>query len=151
MSANSAEHEGRAHEGWAHEGWVETTAVTLDRDLVETLVSRGGYTHPLFDVVAHGDATPLPGQGVLLLAGGLVEQSGVLDEAVAMLEIKSVRFNQMVRAGDDLRVRVTPGEWRETSSRKFVQQFAWVVLTGDDDVVAQADVVMLMHQYVRGN
>lgn len=141
MSADSAE----------QGGWVETAAVTLDRDLVATLVTRGGYTHPLFDVATHGESTPLPGQGVLLLAGGLVEQCGVLDDAVAMLELKSVRFNQMVRAGDDLRVRVTPGEWRETSSGKFVQQFAWVVLTRVDDVVAQADVVMLMHQYVRGN
>lgn len=140
MSANSAE----------QENWVETAQVTLDLDLIKTLVSRGGYTHPLFDVETHGDSTPLPGQGVLLLAGGLVEQSGVLDDAVAMVELKSVRFSQMVRAGDDLRVRVTPGEWRETSSGKFVQQFAWVVLARGEDIVAQADVVMLMHQYVEG-
>lgn len=134
-------------------GAVETSTVELTTDLVADLVTRGGYTHPLFDVATHGDDTPLPGQGVLLLAGGLVEQCGVLDDAVAMLELKSVRFARMVRAGDRLRVRVVPGAWRRTSSGAYVQEFAWTVLTGEGgaaEPVAHADVVMLMNHYVEG-
>ncbi|QCX27919.1 hypothetical protein [Nocardioides jishulii] len=134
-------------------GAVVTHPVTLTPDLVSDLVARGGYTHPLFDVATHGEETPLPGQGVLLLAGGLVEQCGILDDAVAMLELKSVRFARMVRAGDDLRVRVVPGPWRVTSKGTFVQEFAWTVLTGAGaaaEAVAYADVVMLMNQYVEG-
>lgn len=134
--------------------YVETGSVEVDADLVSTVVGRGGYTHPLFDVVAHGDATPLPGQGVLLLAGGLVEQCGVLDDAVAMLEMKSVRFRRMVRAGDRLRVRVTPGEGRATSSGRYVQTFAWQIVVDAPphsvDTVAEADVVMLMNTLVEG-
>lgn len=132
-------------------GAVVTATVDVTADLVADLVDRGGYTHPLFDVTTHGDTTPLPGQGVLLLAGGLVEQSGVLDDAVAMLELRSVRFVRMVRAGDDLRVRVVPGPWRTTSRGTYVQEFAWTVLAGAEaDSVAHADVVMLMNQYVEG-
>lgn len=124
---------------------VETAAVRLTPGLVTDLVTKGGYTHPLFAGASEGDDVPLPGQGVLLLAGGLVEQCGVLDEAVAMLELKSVRFVRMVRAGDDLKVRVTPGAWRVTSSGRYVQEFAWTVLTGGGaEAVAHADVVMLM-------
>lgn len=133
--------------------YVETTSVVLTPELVSDLVSRGGYTHPLFDVAVSGDRTPLPGQGVLLMAGGLVEQCGVLDDAVAMLELRSVRFMRMVRAGDELRVRVTPGPWRTTSSGTYVQEFGWVILAdagGDGDAVAHADVVMLMNEYVEG-
>lgn len=133
--------------------FVETTSVRLTPDLVSEVVTRGGYTHPLFDVAASGDRTPLPGQGVLLMAGGLVEQCGVLDDAVALLELRSVRFTRMVRAGDELRVQVTPGPWRTTSSGKYVQEFAWVILADEGtegDVVAHADVVMLMNEYVEG-
>ncbi|MFC6152123.1 MaoC/PaaZ C-terminal domain-containing protein [Nocardioides yefusunii] len=134
--------------------YVETDSVQVDADLVSTVVGRGGYTHPLFDVATHGESTPLPGQGVLLLAGGLVEQSGVLDDAVALLEMKSVRFTQMVRAGDTLRVRVTPGSHRATSSGKHVQEFAWQIVVVASphgvDTVAEADIVMLMNTPVPG-
>ena len=81
---------------------------------MRTLVDTGGYVHPLFapgpGTEEPARAVPLPGQGVLLLMGGLVEQSGALDDAVALVELRRVRFHRMLTAGDGLRVVITPLE-----------------------------------------
>jgi len=133
----------------------ETPSVEITEDLVTRIVSLGGYTHPLFNPTpeqrAAGADVPLPGQGVLLLAGGLVEQSGLLDKAIALLELKSVVFHAMVRAGMSLRVRVTPGHARSTRSGKVIQEFDWAVLDGKGAMVANATVVMLMSEAVPGS
>jgi acyl dehydratase len=127
---------------------VETARLLVTEAHVAELVDRGGYTHPLFDVATHGAATPLPGQAVLLLAGGLVEQSGVLDGAVALLELKSVSFSAMVRAGEEIRVRVTPGPWRTSSSGKVLQEFTWRVISSADATVLTAGVLMMVKRPV---
>ncbi|PZM94642.1 MAG: hypothetical protein DIU79_09210 [Actinobacteria bacterium] len=124
----------------------------VTEDLIDNLVSLGGYTHPLFNPTpeerAAGARVPLPGQGVLLLAGGLVERSGVLDKAIALLELKSVVFHSMVRAGMSLRVRITAGPARSTRSGKTIQEFDWAVLDGKGALVANATAVMLMSEPV---
>ena len=56
--------------------WAESPALEVTEDLIATLVDRAGYTHPLFHPPPGAGGPPLPGQGVLLLMGGLVEQSG---------------------------------------------------------------------------
>lgn len=131
---------------------VETPRLAVTAELVARLVSLGGYIHPLFrpsdDDPAAQDRVPLPGQGVLHLAGGLVEQSGLLDRAVALLEIRKVSFRAMVRAGDTIWVRILPGAYRPSKNGRAVQEFDWQVRSGEDLTVAHASVVMLMEQPV---
>lgn len=120
---------------------VEVTA-----DLIATLVTRAGYTHELFTPASgDGRGPPLPGAGVLLLMGGLVEQSGQLDDAVALLELSSVRFRKMLFAGSTLRVQIRPLEASTTSSGKVVQRFQWTGVDGDGDHVVEAEALMLMN------
>jgi acyl dehydratase len=128
---------------------AETPRRRVTAELVREVVEVGGYTHPLFrpaDPAAAAEV-PLPGQGVLLLAGGLVEQSGLLGDAVAMLGMEQVSFAAMVRAGDEIRVRLTPGAQRRSRSGRTVQEFDWEVLA-DDRRVARATAVMLMEKAV---
>lgn len=127
---------------------VESPTVAVTEEVINTLVSTGGYTHPLFQTNAEnntaGHSVPLPGQGVLLLMGGLVEQSGALDNAIAMLELRQVRFRKMLTAGSTLRVTITPLESTTTSSGKLITVYRWIGLDGDDEV-AEAEAVMLMN------
>lgn len=64
----------------------------------DALVQIGGYTHPLFTDPDHLAASPFPsrpwpGQALLLLMGGLVEQTGLFDDrVVALLGFESVDF-----------------------------------------------------------
>lgn len=121
----------------------ETTEVTeVTEDLIATLVTRAGYTHPLFD--PPGPQTPLPGQGVLLLLGGLAERSGELDDAIAMLELRKATFHGMVRAGTTLRIRIERLAARTTSSGKVVRELRWTGLDDEGVAVAEVEVVMLM-------
>lgn len=132
---------------------VDTPAVEVTHDLVSTLIEAGGYTHPLFRPGPEADPAaplPLPGQAILLLAGGLVEQSGALDDAVALLELRSVSFHRMVTAGDSLRVRLTPGASRPTRDGRVVQELGWSIVAGAGEPVAEAVAVMLMTAPVTG-
>lgn len=108
--------------------------------MVADLVRLGGYTHPLFT----GKDAPLPGQAVLLLMGGLVEQSGRFDDAVAMVELVGARFHQMVRAGDRLHAVITPGAVSTTAGGTTLQDFIWRLRDADDKPVATVTTRMLM-------
>ena len=120
-----------------------TPALEVSAETIATLVETGGYVHPLFTGT---DATrPLPGQALLLLMGGLVEQSGALDHAIAMVEIRAVRFSRMVVAGTSVRVRLRAGEVTRTRSGKTLQEWTWTAVDGDDDVLATAQVLMLVN------
>ncbi|GGM46107.1 MaoC family dehydratase [Dactylosporangium sucinum] len=124
--------------------------VVVTAELIEGLVASGGYTHPLFNPTpaqrSSGVAAPLPGQGVLLLAGGLAEQSGALDDAIALVELKSVTFLRMVRAGQVLSLELTPGVERATKSGKVIREYRWLVREHGGDPVMEATAVMLMNQ-----
>jgi acyl dehydratase len=124
--------------------WAESPALAVTDELVATLVHLGGYTHPLFHPPPGVAGPPLPGQGVLLLMGGLVEQSRALDGAVALLELRRARFHAQVRAGVTLRVRIEPLGARTTSSGKVVQDFQWTAVDADGRRVVEVEAVMLM-------
>ncbi len=125
-----------------------TPPVEVTREFIDMIVERAGFVHPLFNPTAEqrtsGQFAPLPGQGVLVLAGGLAEQSGVLDHAIAMVEMRSVRFLKMATAGSSLRLELTPTAEHNTKSGKIVRDYNWIVRDADGDVVVEATIVMLM-------
>jgi len=122
---------------------LRTPPVEITQALIDDLVRLGGYTHPLFDPA--GDApAPMPGQGVLLLMGGLVERSGLLDRAIALLELREVRFLRMLRAGTTLHVELAPGPSEPTSSGKVVQHYDWTAVDAEGGRILQARALMLM-------
>ena len=128
--------------------WPVTTAwTTVDQGLIDSLVRIGGYTHPLFNPAAEeraqGAAAPLMGQGVLLLAGGLAEQSGALDDVIALLGLTDVRFHRMVRAGRALRLVMDQGSTTTTSSGRRRTEYRWTVEDDEANLVLEATALML--------
>lgn len=130
-------------------------AVEITSELIDDLVRLGGYTHPLFaNRAADNDSStdsdrPMPGQGVLLLMGGLVEQSGQLDGAVALLEMRAVRFHRKITAGTRLHVKIDRGAKSVTPGGRPLAEFTWTAVDCDGPV-ATAEVVMLMSQTQQG-
>jgi acyl dehydratase len=90
-----------------------TPSLTISEETAKRLIATGGYTHPLFTDDAYAKASPfgrapLPGQAVLLLMGGLVEQSNRFDETtIALLGFEDVRFRKPAFPGDTIAVEVT--------------------------------------------
>jgi hypothetical protein len=121
-----------------------TPGVDVTADLVHELIGLGGYTHRLFQVHGAGQDPPLPGQAVLLLMGGLVEQSGALDDATALLELRRVRFRRMVTPGTSLSVRLSAGAETTTASGKVLREYVWTAVDGAGEILAEAEVLMLM-------
>jgi len=87
-------------------------ARTLSEADVATLIAVGGYTHPLFTDPAYAAAspfgrTPVPGEGILHLMGGLVEQTERFDDTViALVGLDEVRFRAPAFAGDVVRCEI---------------------------------------------
>lgn len=128
--------------------WPVTTGwTTVDQELIDTLVRVGGYTHPLFDPTAdqraQGATAPLMGQGVLLLAGGLAERSGALDDVIALIGFAEVRFHRMVRAGGSLRLVLDLGATTTTSSGRRRTEYRWTVEDDEANLVLEATALML--------
>ena len=128
--------------------WTATSPpLEVSRELIDTLVNVGGYSHPLFnptpEKLANGVFAPLMGQGVLLLAGGLAERSGAMDDVIALLEFREVRFHAMITAGDRIHVVMTCLATRVTSGGKRVSDYAWAVVDQTGQTVLDAVVVML--------
>jgi len=122
---------------------VRTPSREVTEELAAQLVDAGGYTHPLFHPDEPADR-PLPGQAVLLLMGGMVEQSGALDHAVALLEIRRARFTSMVRPGQQLQVELASAAPEPVKPGLALQEVTWTAYTDDQEVVATVDVVMLV-------
>jgi acyl dehydratase len=84
----------------------------ITEKLAGELVAAGGFSHPLFTDPAYArgagfDRTPVPGQALLLVAGGLVEATGAFSVGVrSMLGYDDVRFLRRVCAGDEVHLRV---------------------------------------------
>jgi 3-hydroxymyristoyl/3-hydroxydecanoyl-(acyl carrier protein) dehydratase len=120
---------------------VRSPAVPVTEEMVATLVRTGGYTHPLF---AGADA-PLMGQGALLLAGGLAEQSGVLDRAIALVGLENVRFRAMARPGASVSLLMELLDSTPTSHGRHLERYSWTMVDESETVVLDAVALMLTH------
>jgi acyl dehydratase len=122
-----------------------TPSVTVSEDTAATLVKLGGYTHPLFTDPGFAASSPfgrapLPGQAILLIMGGLVEQSERFDETtIALLGFDEVAFRKPAFAGGGLAVDVTVLE----KEPRGVLIMRWACRDGDGDVVCDARARML--------
>lgn len=116
----------------------QTPSVEITKQLATELVRLGGYTHPLF-----ADPDFIPGQAVLLLLGGLVEQTDRFDETVvAMLGMDDVKFTAPARVGDTIQATVEVlEENRRETTRTLVM--AWTAINQDNVKVAESTVTML--------
>jgi len=126
---------------------VMTESTKVEQELIDTLVRVGGYTHPLLNPTAEqrsqGAAAPLMGQGMLLLAGGLAEQSGALDDVIALVGFTDVRFHTMVRAGSSVHLVIYLSGTRTTSSGKRLSEYRWTVHDDETNLVLEATALML--------
>lgn len=111
----------------------------ITNEVRETLVGLGGYTHPLF-----GAGGPLPGQALLLLAGGLVEQTGAFDSSVtALVGLDAVRFHSPAGAGTEVHVLVTvSGKEPTAGGAHGILMLHWAIRAGDV-LLAEAEARML--------
>lgn len=125
-----------------------TGEAEVTEELRAALVRAGGFTHPLFTrpgEVALPGGSPLPGQGVLLLMGGLAEQSGRLDDAIALLGMTGVRFRRPAVPGVRIRVNVQVISRVPRSPGRAVCEMRWdAVSAADAAVLVQATVQMLV-------
>lgn len=124
-----------------------TPAVEVTEQLRGEVVRIGGFTHPLFTRPAEvrlPQGSPLPGQAVLLLMGGLVEQSGRLDDAIALLGMRDVRFRRPAVAGTLMHVRVEVVSQTAHSPGRAVREMGWAAITAEGETLAEATVQMLV-------
>lgn len=120
-----------------HSPWRELTV-----DDLKVLVDVGGYIHPLFE---HPDeTTPFPGQALLLICGGLVEQTdGLPPDIIALVEITDVHFLWMVTPPLAVRVRLDLHPLRPTSRPdRVLQPMTWTLVSQEAQHL-RAEVVML--------
>jgi len=119
----------------------------LSDDDLEAFVERGGYVHPLFSQA--GQRRPFPGQALLLVAGGLVEQTeGLPSGIIALIEFSRVTFQAM--AFPPIEVFVTIDVHEPTGTRRgdrIVWPMTWRVESADALHVT-AEVRMLGQQDV---
>ncbi len=134
---------------------VRCGPVEITEELLQTLVERGGFVHPLFtdpDYVRDHSPLPerpLPGTALLHLMGGLAEQSGVLDGTVlALLGFGQVAFEAPALVGDRVRLDLGIGTLAPTSKAgREVLTLRWqAVRDGDDTVLARAEARMLVRR-----
>lgn len=126
-------------------------ARTVTESLVTLLTSLGGYTHPLFTDATYVAASPfpsspLPGQAVLLLLGGLAEQSDAFDESVvALVGFDDVAFRRPALQGDTLRLgQEVVALDRAAAGDRGVVTLAWRCTNQRDEVVLEARARMLV-------
>lgn len=122
--------------------------LVLREDAAE-VTAWAGYVFPLFTDVdfarrAGFPGRPLPGELVLLLLGGLAEQTGVFDETtIALIGMDGVRFLKPCVPGDTIRLEmeVTGKELSGSGRRGFVT-FAWTCTNQRDERVLEASATL---------
>jgi acyl dehydratase len=121
----------------------------LDAEHARDVVGWAGYLHPLFADAAYPATVGLssgivPGELVLLLMGGLAEQTGVFDETtIALVEFESVKFKKPGVAGSTLRLKMEVLKKHASSSgRRGFITFRWTCLDQADEVLLEADAVL---------
>jgi acyl dehydratase len=104
-----------------------------------------GYVFPLFhdESFAHRagfSAIPLPGELVLLLMGGLAEQTGVFDDTtLALTGLDAVRFRTPCHAGDTIRLEMEAvAKELSSSGRRGFLTFGWTCLNQRGETVIEA-------------
>ena len=127
-----------------------TPSRALTNGDLQSLVSIGGYTHPLFTDATFAAASPFgrrpaPGQALLLIMGGLVEQSGRFDRTtIGLVGFESVRFLAAAFAGDTLRTTVEVlAKEPSSSGRRGVLVMRWRCENGNDETLVEATARML--------
>jgi acyl dehydratase len=96
----------------------------------DVLVARGGYTHPLFSDPVYLRSSPFaarpwPGEAVLLVMGGLAEQTGLYDGwAIALTGFDGVTFRAPAFDDDEILVEIETLEVIAGRSRD-VGLFRW--------------------------
>ena len=117
--------------------------LTLD-DRCREVTAWAGYVFPLFsdEAFAHQagfSAIPVPGELVLLLMGGLAEQTGAFDETtLALIGLDEVRFRRPCHAGDTIRLEMEVVAREPSSSGRGSLTFAWTCVNQRGDTVVQA-------------
>lgn len=135
---------------------IRTGTRTISEGDVDDLVRVGGYTHPLFADAAFARRSgfgrrPVPGQALLLLMGGLVEQTGRFDEtAIALLGFKDVRFVAPAFAGDTVCVDIAvQAKHLKAEGRRGVLEMSWTARNGQDEILVNAVATMLFDRKQR--
>jgi acyl dehydratase len=127
-----------------------TSAIEITEELRSTLVRVGNYTHPLFSdlEVAKSSgmpALPLPGQALLLLAGGAAENSGLIDDAIALVGLNETLFLKPAFAGDFVTLELTELDRTPTSKGdKAIANFSWRITNQSGEILATTNAAMLM-------
>ena len=127
-----------------------TTAIEITEELRSTLVRVGNYTHPLFSDLEVAKksgmpALPLPGQALLLLAGGAAENSGLIDDAIALVGLSETQFLKPAFAGDSITLDLTELDRTPTSKGdKAIANFAWEITNQHGEILATTTATMLM-------
>ena len=127
-----------------------TNVIEITEELRSTLVRIGNYTHPLFseleEVKNSGmSALPLPGQALLLLAGGAAENSGLIDDAIALVGLNETLFIKPAFAGDFVTLELTELDRTPTSKGdKAIATFSWRITNQHGEILATTTAAMLM-------
>lgn len=129
---------------------ITTQPIEITEELRSTLVRVGNYTHPLFSDLAVAQASgmsalPLPGQALLLLAGGAAENSGAIDDAIALVALSETAFFKPAFTGDLVTLELTELDRTLTSKGdKAIANFAWKITNQVGEILATTTAKMLM-------
>ena len=118
--------------------------LTLD-DRCREVTAWAGYGFPLFSDEGFArragfSAIPVPGELVLLLMGGLAEQTAAFDETtLALTGLDEVRFRTPCHAGNTIRLQMeVVARELSCSGRRGFLTFAWTCLNQRGETVVQA-------------
>lgn len=121
---------------------------TITAEDLDAMVVVGGYTHPLFVDPEYAARSPfkrrpVPGQGLMLLMGGLAEQSGVFDDTtIGLIAFDTVRFLSPAFAGDAIQLDMEVISKERDHAGRGVLVFAWL-LHRDETLLVEAIARML--------
>lgn len=129
---------------------IKTKPIIITEEIRSSLVRIGNYTHPLFSDLtvartSNMNALPLPGQALLLLAGGAAENSGELNNAIALLELVETSFSKPAFTGDSITVEISRlGSKITSEGDQFIENFSWKIFNQNGELLAKTIVKMLM-------
>lgn len=133
-----------------------SAARVLTADHMATLINVGGYVHPLFTDPAFLAASPfaarpVPGQALLLIMGGLAEQSGAYDDrTLALLGFEAVEFHAAAVDGDAVHLEIR-SLGVEAGSNARITRWAWRCHRGDGTLLVEATARFLMRRSAPGD